>query len=419
MRIQFGEELEVLQNGPLIDPKTLRGMGVSDGTTCWGVWMTGQSDSRNPVKKRKELEIPHLMVSPLHPSVWPISFQLRVMLRDEDKSPSHFLSAIEHIPIEIQFSEYSFVGYEQMELNLLCTFSDLAEWKTEFLTFYAENIKDSGDSEKLHGLWASKAKKQKAKELDAIGDIEKVLRISGAKLKEWMDDNNHKISNKTGNYDHDSIRRTALEWIGRRMLRRLTAMWATVWWAHYGNYERPETEIIINPKRNLDPEGDYFFSGKSVELGRKPWNIELPITASWEPENSLVDIKKNKKLPSREKLLALWRKKNQSWFPPEVKTKTKNEQPSEKHWIQYAEEKHSNLHKRVKNSRDLAYQRRTKKPRITKDALLARCSKDENEWINNVRERILIRNWLHPYTCLLYTSPSPRDRQKSRMPSSA
>ena len=25
----------------------------------------------------------------------------------------------------------------------------------------------------------------------------------------------------------------------------------------------------------------------------------------------------------------------------------------------------------------------------------------------------------HPTTCLLYTSPSPRDRQKSRMPSSA
>ena len=26
---------------------------------------------------------------------------------------------------------------------------------------------------------------------------------------------------------------------------------------------------------------------------------------------------------------------------------------------------------------------------------------------------------MQPYTCLLYTSPSPRDRQKSRMPSSA
>ena len=26
---------------------------------------------------------------------------------------------------------------------------------------------------------------------------------------------------------------------------------------------------------------------------------------------------------------------------------------------------------------------------------------------------------IQPHTCLLYTSPSPRDRQKSRMPSSA
>ena len=31
----------------------------------------------------------------------------------------------------------------------------------------------------------------------------------------------------------------------------------------------------------------------------------------------------------------------------------------------------------------------------------------------------VLRNPVEPYTCLLYTSPSPRDRQKSRMPSSA
>ena len=30
---------------------------------------------------------------------------------------------------------------------------------------------------------------------------------------------------------------------------------------------------------------------------------------------------------------------------------------------------------------------------------------------------LLLHGW--PYDCLLYTSPSPRDRQKSRMPSSA
>ena len=31
----------------------------------------------------------------------------------------------------------------------------------------------------------------------------------------------------------------------------------------------------------------------------------------------------------------------------------------------------------------------------------------------------LTRDFTNTYTCLLYTSPSPRDRQKSRMPSSA
>ena len=30
-----------------------------------------------------------------------------------------------------------------------------------------------------------------------------------------------------------------------------------------------------------------------------------------------------------------------------------------------------------------------------------------------------LHKWMQDYTCLLYTSPSPRDRQKSRMPSSA
>ena len=31
----------------------------------------------------------------------------------------------------------------------------------------------------------------------------------------------------------------------------------------------------------------------------------------------------------------------------------------------------------------------------------------------------IVLAFAQPYTCLLYTSPSPRDRQKSRMPSSA
>ena len=47
---------------------------------------------------------------------------------------------------------------------------------------------------------------------------------------------------------------------------------------------------------------------------------------------------------------------------------------------------------------------------------------DENKY-NLLEERIRLREidayGNEDYNCLLYTSPSPRDRQKSRMPSSA
>ena len=36
-----------------------------------------------------------------------------------------------------------------------------------------------------------------------------------------------------------------------------------------------------------------------------------------------------------------------------------------------------------------------------------------------VRDNYTYINNYNPYTCLLYTSPSPRDRTRSRMPSSA
>lgn len=386
MRIQFGEELEVLSNGPLIAPETLRGMGVSDGTTCWGVWMSGDGGARNPVKMKNEFEIPHLMVSPLHPSVWPISFQIRVMLRDEKRSLSNFLTAIEHLPIEIQFSEYSFVGYEQMELNLLCTFSDLSEWKTDFLTFYKKQI-ESSKAPNLNSLWS--AKQSKSATANAIDDIARVLRISSSKLSTWKKEKPFRKQKTKDAYDDNAIRRTALEWIGRRMLRRLAAMWLTVWTKHYEEFGLPLDELIRNSNENLDPVGDYFFPGKSVELGRKPWNIELPLPASWHKDNQLLNYKRGKR-QAWEKLWALWDKPTSFWFPDGPDNKSD--------WIAEAEAELPILFEKVTCSTDLEYQRRTSQRRMTKDALLAHYCVSENEWMNNVCERILSRNWLHPYT---------------------
>ena len=44
-------------------------------------------------------------------------------------------------------------------------------------------------------------------------------------------------------------------------------------------------------------------------------------------------------------------------------------------------------------------------------------AKDAASMITNINYKLNHDTWL--YNCLLYTSPSPRDRQKSRMPSSA
>ena len=55
------------------------------------------------------------------------------------------------------------------------------------------------------------------------------------------------------------------------------------------------------------------------------------------------------------------------------------------------------------------------KEEVKKVAHLARLELNENE-INNHAEQL---EKILDYICLLYTSPSPRDKRQSRMPSSA
>ena len=52
--------------------------------------------------------------------------------------------------------------------------------------------------------------------------------------------------------------------------------------------------------------------------------------------------------------------------------------------------------------------------RQTVSGIVSRVADSESIWLR-IDDRGEFRKW----TCLLYTSPSPRDRQKSRMPSSA
>ena len=52
-------------------------------------------------------------------------------------------------------------------------------------------------------------------------------------------------------------------------------------------------------------------------------------------------------------------------------------------------------------------------------ALLYIAQKQNNNWIPLAAMKYIAKFLDMPYICLLYTSPSPRDRTRSRMPSSA
>ena len=53
------------------------------------------------------------------------------------------------------------------------------------------------------------------------------------------------------------------------------------------------------------------------------------------------------------------------------------------------------------------------------DAAIEKWIDDQMKWKSAVIVLIGKETSTRPWVCLLYTSPSPRDRQKSRMPSSA
>ena len=61
----------------------------------------------------------------------------------------------------------------------------------------------------------------------------------------------------------------------------------------------------------------------------------------------------------------------------------------------------------------------TKKPRAKRFRVKSMPSKDKNGKRINLPPRMRDASWKRINGCLLYTSPSPRDRTRSRMPSSA
>ncbi|MEL6899015.1 MAG: hypothetical protein AAFP90_23175, partial [Planctomycetota bacterium] len=215
----------------------------------------------------------------------------------------------------------------------------------------------------------------------------------------------------------DAIRRHALEWIGRKMLARLTALWVIVRIKEQELFENAWDDEVKDQKRSryedfnpwdncdcdLDPEGDYFFTSKSIQTGRRPWNIEMPFSASWESteEDSYPNRASDKKEADdhREFVNGKWMEFPQVLADLVEEHEKMASENMGRGWFADGKGLVEHLFEKIKGTRDLihATRRPQGEPRPSREAELAIQHESAERWINSVMERILRNNWVRPH----------------------
>lgn len=417
--MQYGDEINVLENGPIIDAKSLQPLGIADDSVCWGLWVGGEP-VRNKSRQKQHWHLPHLVVSPIHPDNWATSFHMRVVLRDNQGSMYRFLDSIRECGVDLHFVDYAFSGYDHSVMNAMAHFEDLRHWRMEFVKYYADNCKvfnerwhradknDQHSREASHNgdscdepeyteslIFALQVPQQEADHvLKAIKDNRECQK-NGEKCKTIQ-------QIQASQSAIDLMRRNAFEWLGRKMLARLTALWVISRRSEYFVYSeawekaseldgRPPLDAMMRFQQwpipfDVDPPGDYWFSSKSIQTGGRPWNIEMPFTASWRKNNPDESDRCSSKFVKE-----AWKEY------PEILKEFENEKPE---WFSNGEEVISELYKQVKSTRDLIHALRDPEnmTRATRQAAVARQHDCQNSWINAVIEQTVRNNWITPYS---------------------
>lgn len=119
------------RSGIAFRPQELRPLGIQGGTNAWGVWVRG---GKPPAKKHwLEVQAPHLVVSPLHPNLWPTAFTIRVLMERRTVPHGAVLSdptqwdamyglsdALARCGASILFVQTAQVGYDLIACTATC-----------------------------------------------------------------------------------------------------------------------------------------------------------------------------------------------------------------------------------------------------------------------------------------------------------
>lgn len=123
------------RHGIFFEPHELEPIGIRENSRCWGLWVEGRDFDSNSRLDGPERwfrnESPHLVVSPIHPTYWPIAFNLRVLLQrrpigPEEQNPERcdaifgFADALSRCGVNILYFHTSQTGYDLVDVDATC-----------------------------------------------------------------------------------------------------------------------------------------------------------------------------------------------------------------------------------------------------------------------------------------------------------
>lgn len=177
----FSNVNQVQERGFELDPAAVERVGVFDGSVCWGVWVP---DPRGEEDRRK-----HLLVSPIHPSVWPYLLRLEIKLRDKPGTMATATKFLVDSQINIQFAECAISGHHHATWNVVAEANDVRRKLHQEFTKIQELPDDSRTYLNRHLVRFSNrlAARMLAKAVNLPPDMEKAHRKEPSYIRGELD----------------------------------------------------------------------------------------------------------------------------------------------------------------------------------------------------------------------------------------
>ncbi len=124
--MHHGDEVTIVNGSPRIPVKSIEPIGICDKSTCWGVWITdrrvsasrGEAPKEKPPASRKS-DLPSLLISPIHPTLWPSVFHAEIRLEDVPGTIERSSGVFYRQEVNILFEEFVKAGYKHSVWNVV------------------------------------------------------------------------------------------------------------------------------------------------------------------------------------------------------------------------------------------------------------------------------------------------------------